>query len=272
ARRAHAGSQRRRALRGHRERHPPERHARVGRAAGRHGQRRQLGAGGLHPPPAEARPRRDQENGDDEPQVRRGEARGTRGRGIPPRRTPDTPLRGARTMQFMRYMAVIAALAIPAGAFAHGGGPHVMGTVRAIDATRLTVETTDKKDVKVLVDDKTKFEKAGASASAKVLSVGDRVVVHTATKPGTTELVAILVKIGASDSRVQPSPRCHPSHVDPGEKRAAQAAMLRLVGRPESGGEGGLERTFYEKAKNVLEVPIGVEPMMEVLQGSQVDH
>ncbi len=71
-----------------------------------------------------------------------------------------------------------------------------MGTVKAIDASALTVETMDKKEVKIVVDEKTKFEKGSAAASWKDLSVGERVVVHTMKKPGAAELVAILVKFG----------------------------------------------------------------------------
>jgi len=40
--------------------------------------------------------------------------------------------------------ALIAGLAIPALALAHGGGPHLMGTVKAVDSKSLTIETTDR--------------------------------------------------------------------------------------------------------------------------------
>jgi hypothetical protein len=113
-------------------------------------------------------------------------------------------------MQMIRYFAMLVALALPASALAHGGGEHIMGTVKAVDATSLTVETKDKKEVKVLFDDKTKFEKGGATASAKDVSVGARVVVHTAKKAGATEPTAVLVKLGAAEA--------HASHAPAGPK------------------------------------------------------
>ncbi|HKA89960.1 MAG TPA: DUF5666 domain-containing protein [Haliangiales bacterium] len=103
-------------------------------------------------------------------------------------------------MRIITYLALVVALIIPASAFAHGGGQHIMGTVKAVDAKSLTVETTEKKQVKVAFDEQTRFEKAGASASAQDLSVGERVVVHTTTRPGVAEPVAIMVKFGARDS------------------------------------------------------------------------
>jgi hypothetical protein len=87
-----------------------------------------------------------------------------------------------------------AALSWQAPALAHGGSEHLMGTVKAVDDQSLTVETKSK-EVKVKLDPDTKFEKSGAAATAKDLSVGERVVVHTRdAKDGQT---AVLVKFGA---------------------------------------------------------------------------
>jgi cell division protein FtsL len=61
---------------------------------------------------------------------------------------------------------------------AHGKEKHVMGTVTNISENSITVETSAKKSVTVEVNDKTKFEKSGASATLKGLKVGDKVVVH----------------------------------------------------------------------------------------------
>ncbi len=44
----------------------------------------------------------------------------------------------------------------------------------------------------------TRFEEDGAAASGKDVAIGDRVVVHTTTKPGVADPVAILVKVGAA--------------------------------------------------------------------------
>lgn len=102
-------------------------------------------------------------------------------------------------MKIAMALTLAVALTVPALAFGHGGGEHVMGTVAAIQPNTLTVETTEKKRVEVSVDDGTKFEKSGAPAAMKDLTVGERVVVHTAkpaklAKPG--ELKAVLVKFG----------------------------------------------------------------------------
>lgn len=100
-------------------------------------------------------------------------------------------------MQTWRHIAVIATLVLPGLARAHGGVEHVMGTLKAIAATSLTVETKEKTEVKILVDDKTRFEKAGAPATAKELQLGARVVVDTKKKEGTGEPFAVVVKFGS---------------------------------------------------------------------------
>ena len=102
--------------------------------------------------------------------------------------------------QLIKHIALIAALAFPAAALAHGGGKHVMGTVKQVDATGLTVEHKDK-TVKVVFDENTKFEKNGAASSAKELAPGERVVVHTAKKQGVSDPVAVLVKFGATQGK-----------------------------------------------------------------------
>lgn len=100
-------------------------------------------------------------------------------------------------MQTFKKIAVMMTLVLPATALAHGGVEHVMGTVKALTATSLTVETKEKNEVKVIVDDKTRFEKAGAQSTAKELQVGARVVVDTKKKEGATEPLAVVVKFGS---------------------------------------------------------------------------
>ena len=110
-------------------------------------------------------------------------------------------------------------LAFPMFAFAHGGGMHVMGTVKAIDDKTLTVETKQNKEVKVGIDDKTKFEKGGAVASIKDVVAGERVVVHTAKPDKTGALTAALVKFGQS-----PTGAAHPAgHSEHGGDHAGHA-------------------------------------------------
>jgi hypothetical protein len=109
-------------------------------------------------------------------------------------------------MQIIRYLAAIALVILPVSALAHGGGEHIMGTVKAVDGGSLIVETMEKKAVKVVIDDKTRFEKDGAPASARDLTVGARVVVHTAKRKDAGDLTAVLVRVG-DGPKAEPAPK-----------------------------------------------------------------
>ncbi len=61
---------------------------------------------------------------------------------------------------------------------AHGGMIHVMGTITGITDTSVTVETTDKKTVQVLLRDTTTFLKGSKPSNRTEMKVGDRVVIH----------------------------------------------------------------------------------------------
>lgn len=61
---------------------------------------------------------------------------------------------------------------------AHGGMIHVMGTVTAMTDHSVTVETTDKKSVEVLLTDTTTFMDGSKPSTKNDLKVGDRVVIH----------------------------------------------------------------------------------------------
>ena len=94
-----------------------------------------------------------------------------------------------------RTVAVFAvALALSAIAFAHGNEKHVMGTVTSISDNSITVETTSKKTVTLILSAATKFQKSGSPAALKDLKVGDRVVIH-ATGP-EEKLVAAELRFG----------------------------------------------------------------------------
>ncbi len=124
-------------------------------------------------------------------------------------------------MQFIKQITLIASLAFPAAALAHGGGEHLMGTVKTVDEKGLTVETKEKKEVKVVFDDKTKFEKDGAASSAKELSAGTRVVVHTTKKQDVNKPVAVLVKFGSKGVE-------HTKHAEH-EHHAARSVALSVT-------------------------------------------
>ena len=79
-------------------------------------------------------------------------------------------------------LSVFVVLVFHTLAFAHGGGPHVMGTVAALDAQHVVVKAKDGKTTSVLLNEKTTYRKGSAAATSADLKVGDRVVVHTTGK------------------------------------------------------------------------------------------
>ena len=74
-------------------------------------------------------------------------------------------------------MAMIVSMFCPA-ASAHGGAEHAMGTVTEVTDKSITVETKEKKALKVLLDADTTFDNGGKEAKATELKIGDKVVVH----------------------------------------------------------------------------------------------
>jgi hypothetical protein len=66
-----------------------------------------------------------------------------------------------------------------ASVLAHGGKPHVMGTVTALDAQHVVVQTKEGKTVSILLNGATKYRKGEAAATGADLKIGNRVVVDT---------------------------------------------------------------------------------------------
>ena len=84
-------------------------------------------------------------------------------------------------------------------AFAHNGVEHVLGTVKALGADSITVETTKHETSTVSVDPGTTFSNKGAAATLAELKVGDRVAIDG--KDGDDKkLHAIAVKWGAKST------------------------------------------------------------------------
>lgn len=77
---------------------------------------------------------------------------------------------------------------------AHGNEKHVMGTVTAIGADSISVETTAQQVQTVQVTGQTKFIRSGNPSSINELKVGDRVVIHA--KSSGDKLEATEVKSG----------------------------------------------------------------------------
>lgn len=95
-----------------------------------------------------------------------------------------------RTALLLAVLLIVSTFAL-----AHGGEKHVMGVVKAISATSITVETKDKKIVEIAVSAATQFEKSGKPAKVADLKTGDRVVVHATEK--NEKLTAETVRFGA---------------------------------------------------------------------------
>jgi len=77
---------------------------------------------------------------------------------------------------------------------AHGGSSHkLLGTVKEVHEQHLVVTTKDGKDVTLQLTDRTKYERAGKSATKDQLAAGDRVAVQLEEDDKT----AATIRIGA---------------------------------------------------------------------------
>jgi len=98
--------------------------------------------------------------------------------------------------------ATLAMLALTVAAWAHEGHLHkVMGTVSAIQATRLDVKATDGKVSTLVVDQATKIVRGTTVIKAADLKAGDRVVVsymEMKGADGAEMLMAKEVKVGTA--------------------------------------------------------------------------
>lgn len=96
-----------------------------------------------------------------------------------------------------QIIVLLAVVVFAAGAaLAHGKEEHIMGTVTAMTASSITVQTKAKDPVIVYATPETKYEKGGVAAAMKDLNVGDRVVIH-ATRLNS-KLMANEVHFGVS--------------------------------------------------------------------------
>jgi hypothetical protein len=90
-------------------------------------------------------------------------------------------------------------------ALAHGGEEHVMGTVTNVTPSAITVKTTAKTPVTVVVAPTTKFIRNKAAAKIGDLNVGDRVVIH-AIEGADKGLTADTVEFSAGSKAGQARP------------------------------------------------------------------
>jgi YHS domain-containing protein len=74
-------------------------------------------------------------------------------------------------------------------ALAHGGHPHLMGTVTAVAADHLEVKTKDGKAVSVPLAKTTRYSKGDQKATPADVHAGDRVVVHLGAGGAAEEVI-----------------------------------------------------------------------------------
>ena len=104
-------------------------------------------------------------------------------------------------------IALIVAVALPSGVFAHAGHPHrFMGTVSAVDAEQIEVELKDGEIVTFTLDEKTIYRQGKTKVIGKLPKEGERVVVSAMpVDPGQ-----VMVAVTVSSWRTMPSgPRWH---------------------------------------------------------------
>jgi hypothetical protein len=90
-----------------------------------------------------------------------------------------------RTLVFA--LAALLLAGIPLRVHAHEGMIHVIGVVTALTDKSVTVETTDKKSVDVVLAGTTTYAKDKKAAALSDLKVGDRVVIHAMKMNGALE-------------------------------------------------------------------------------------
>jgi len=100
--------------------------------------------------------------------------------------------------RWMGSAAVLVLLGMPAAVWAHAGHAHkVLGTISAVTDTQLDVKTTDGKSIAVLLDAKTVYRQGKVRADAKMLKLGERVVVEAEQAEGAKLMTAKTVTMAA---------------------------------------------------------------------------
>ena len=84
---------------------------------------------------------------------------------------------------------------------AHGGGPHLKGTVSAIAPDQITVKDTDGRESQAKITPQTRFMRGKAVGKREDLHQGDRIVVHTRKQGDGLE--AVEVHYGAAPKKAQ---------------------------------------------------------------------
>jgi hypothetical protein len=100
--------------------------------------------------------------------------------------------------RWLAAVAVLVLLGMPVAMSAHAGHAHkVLGTITAVSDSQLDVKTTDGKSVVVLLDAKTVYRQGKVRVDAKMLKLGERVVVEAEQAEGAKLMTAKTVTMAA---------------------------------------------------------------------------
>ena len=75
-------------------------------------------------------------------------------------------------------LALIASVSLVSIVLAHGGNPHLMGTVTAIDVRQIEIKTADGKIVSAHLTKDTKYSKGDTPVTHADVKIGMRAVLH----------------------------------------------------------------------------------------------
>ena len=93
-------------------------------------------------------------------------------------------------------VALIVAVALPSVMSAHEGHPHrFMGTVSAAESEQIEVETTDGAVVTFKLDETTVYRQGKSEVVARLLEVGERVVVSALEVEEGQTMIAEIVQL-----------------------------------------------------------------------------
>lgn len=84
----------------------------------------------------------------------------------------------------IRTLVLLMTLLLPGIATAHGKAKHVFGTITALDAAEIQVQTKEGKTVSIGTVAETKYKNRGKEGGENVPKVGDRVAVDVTEKDG----------------------------------------------------------------------------------------
>lgn len=98
----------------------------------------------------------------------------------------------------MIVVAAVIVLSVPMALAHEGHMHHVMGVVKAVDASHLEIETKDAGVVTVVIDKETKYQRDKSQSTNSDVKVGERVVVEAMEMGGKNMAHKILLGAAAT--------------------------------------------------------------------------